>query len=248
MRRAIAAAIRSVGSREFRFTAVTARQGRDGHVLVPQGLDLTNYKKNPVILWQHRAENPVARCTGLSVIDGELRGGGEFPPAGGSPLADEVCSLVKSGVVSAVSVGFDLTDSEPLDPKRPHGGQRITRSELLEISLVSVPADTGAVISERAYRRAGMINPDYVRRRAEVLRLALGSVPLSRAERLAEVDELWPRARVWHRGSAWCSDFREQLAQDALERFKQAMSAPPGGDPYSYAYRQSELRRLARAG
>lgn len=163
MRQSVAAAIRSVGSRGFRFTAVTARKGRDGHVLIPQGIDLTNYKRVPVVLWQHSAAQPVARCTGLSVIDGELRGSAEFPPAGASDLADEVCALVKSGVVSAVSVGFDILDSEPLDPKQPRGGQRILRSELLEISLVSVPADTGAVITERAHRRSAMPTQHLIR-------------------------------------------------------------------------------------
>jgi HK97 family phage prohead protease len=157
-RQSVPAAIRAVGEREFRFTAVTAKRGRDGHVLVPSGVDLANYKRNPVVLWQHGAANPVARCTGLSVIDRELRGSAEFPPAGTSELADEICGLVKQGIVSAVSVGFDVLESEPLDPKQPRGGQYITRSELLEISLVSVPADTGAMITERAYRRGGMIS------------------------------------------------------------------------------------------
>jgi HK97 family phage prohead protease len=153
MRQSFAVNIRSVGPREFRFTAVTSRKGRDGHVLVPSGVDLTNFKRNPVDLWQHLQTSPVARCTSHAVIDGELRGSADFPPAGTSQLSDEVCSLVKSGIVSAVSVGFEILDSEPLDPKRPRDGLRITRSELLEISLVSVPADTGAVITERAHNR-----------------------------------------------------------------------------------------------
>lgn len=163
-RQSLPAAIRAVGEREFCFTAVPAKRGRDGHVLVSSGVDLANYRRNPVVLWQHAAANPVARCTGLSVIDGELRGSAEFPPAGASELADEVCALVKSGVGSAVSVGFDVLESEPLDPKQPRGRQRILRSELLEISLVSVPADTGAVITERThYRRSTMMAAEATR-------------------------------------------------------------------------------------
>jgi HK97 family phage prohead protease len=160
MRQSVAAAIRSVGPRGFRFTAVTARKGRDGHVLLPQGVDFTNYKRNPVVLWQHNQTSPVARCSGLSLIDSELRGSAEFPPVDTSELADEICGLVKSGIVSAVSVGFDVLESEPLDPKQPRGGQRITRSELLELSLVSVPADTGAVITERGYRKGAMMSAE----------------------------------------------------------------------------------------
>jgi HK97 family phage prohead protease len=138
----------------------SSRLGRDGHILIPAGLNLTNYRKNPIILWQHNPGAPVARCVSISVVDGELRGAGEFPPAGTSDTADEVCGLVKSGVVSAVSIGFDVVDAQPLDPKRPYGGQRIVSSELLECSLVSVPADTGAVITERALRSGTMMSAE----------------------------------------------------------------------------------------
>ena len=162
-RQAFSAAVRAVGAgvgaREFKFVAATSQLGRDGHVIIPAGIALNNYKRNPVVLFQHRAENPVARCTGIAVVDGELRGSAEFPPLGTSPLADEVCGLVKSGVVSAVSIGFEPTETEPLDPKRPRSGLRITRCELLECSLVTIPADVGAIVTERHWR-SNMLSAD----------------------------------------------------------------------------------------
>ena len=150
IRRAFPGAVTSIGPREFKFTAVPAKRGRDGHVLVPAGVDLTDYKRNPVILYQHLPEKPVARCTGIALVDGEIRGSALFPEAGLSPSVDEICNLVKSGVLSAMSIGFEILQAEPLNAKQGKaGGLRITSAQALEFSIVSLPSDTGAMITAR---------------------------------------------------------------------------------------------------
>ena len=111
------------------------------------GMQLGDYRRNPIILWMHDPHNPVARCTHIGIADGALRGTGQFPPTGTTALADEICGLLKSGVVNAVSVGFEPIDTEPLDPKKPRCGLRILTSSLMEISLVAVGADTNALIT-----------------------------------------------------------------------------------------------------
>ena len=40
MRQTFPGSVRSVGEREFKFTAVTAKLGRDGHILEPSGVKL----------------------------------------------------------------------------------------------------------------------------------------------------------------------------------------------------------------
>ncbi|HKM74607.1 MAG TPA: hypothetical protein VJX94_31875 [Stellaceae bacterium] len=87
LRQTLPGSIRSVGPREFKFTLCTAQLARDGHVLLPAGMDLRDYKKNPVVLFFHQPEKPVARCTQIGLIDGEIRGTAEFPPEGASPTA-----------------------------------------------------------------------------------------------------------------------------------------------------------------
>jgi hypothetical protein len=117
MRQTFPGSVRSVGNREFKFTAVTSL-GRDGHILEPSGVDLSEYRKVPVVLWQHQAASPVARCTSIGMVDCEVRGTAEFAPAGTSAAVDEAFGYVKSGVVGAVSIGFDLVDAEPSIQKR----------------------------------------------------------------------------------------------------------------------------------
>src|SRR3984885_5980701 len=70
-----------------------------------------------------------------------------FAPKGVSEIADETCALAKAGVLNAVSIGFRPLKSEPLRT----GGQKFTKWELLELSIVSVPANPSALVVQRAH-------------------------------------------------------------------------------------------------
>jgi HK97 family phage prohead protease len=146
----------------------TGALARDGHILVPQGCDLAGYRANPIVLWQQDPAQPVGRASAITTYSDRICARVTFAPEGVSPVADQCKGLVKSGVVSAVSVGFDPVDGEPLDPQRPRGGQRFTRWELLECSFVSVPADPGAVVTARNYQR-DMAMPAHIIRASEAV-------------------------------------------------------------------------------
>ncbi|HEV2097670.1 MAG TPA: HK97 family phage prohead protease, partial [Stellaceae bacterium] len=117
--------------------------------------ELDHYRANPIVLWQHDPDFPVGRASTLQVSSDDISARITFAPSGISAKADEVRGLVKSGIVSSVSVGFDVKDYEPIDPKQPWGGLRVSKWELLECSFVSVPADTGAVVTARELHREG---------------------------------------------------------------------------------------------
>jgi HK97 family phage prohead protease len=138
---------------EVSVIASTPQLARDGHIIVASGIDLTAYRKNPIVLWSHDAMSPVGICTAIGVVDDKLCARIRFADVGVSQRADEVRALVKSGVIRGISVGFDPKESTPLDPARPRGGQRFTKVELLECSFVSVPSDTGASVTERHHAR-----------------------------------------------------------------------------------------------
>ena len=149
IRATVSAQIKELGENEVEVIISTSALARDGHILEPSGCDLTNYRANPIVLWQHNPDVPVGRAADLAVEGDHIQARIMFAPAGVSPKADEVRGLVKTGIVSGVSVGFDVLDSEPLDPKKPYGGQRFTKWELLECSFCSVPADPGAAVTAR---------------------------------------------------------------------------------------------------
>lgn len=154
IRKLVQTQVTEIGDDEVEVVMSTGAIARDGHILVPGGADLAQYRANPVVLWQHDPGQPVGTAEGVRVDGDKIVARIRFAPLGVSEVADRTRGLVKSGVIGAVSVGFDPTEGEPLDPARPRGGQRFTGWELLECSFVSVPADTGAVVTARAHATA----------------------------------------------------------------------------------------------
>lgn len=150
MRKLIPVEINQLGDDEIEVIMSTSALARDGHVLEPQGCRLANYKLNPIFLWSHDPDKPIGNSEDIVIEANQIRARVRFAPLGISPKADEVRGLMKAGVIRAVSVGFDPIDGEPLDPRKPKGGQRFTDWELLELSAVSVPSDVGAIVTNRS--------------------------------------------------------------------------------------------------
>lgn len=113
---------------------------RYGDIVEPDGWVLTNFKKNPIALFGHDSRFPIGTWAELRVEGGKLIGRLKLAAKGTSSRLDELISLVEQGILRAVSVGFRPLDSDPVDPKQPWGAQRYKKQELLETSLVSVPA------------------------------------------------------------------------------------------------------------
>ena len=182
IRKLVQTQVTEIGDDEVEVVMSTGAIARDGHILVPGGADLAQYRANPVVLWQHDPCQPVGTAEGVRVDGDKIVARIRFAPLGVSEVADRTRGLVKSGVIGAVSVGFDPTEGEPLDPARPRGGQRFTGWELLECSFVSVPADTGAVVTARAHDvevRAGKMLSGSNRDRLEAIH---GSIDGARSE------------------------------------------------------------------
>lgn len=158
-----------LSDRQIRVRASEEAQDRVGDILEAAGCDLTDFRNNPIVLFNHDPDHPVGRAS-LSRSGYAIEGVVEFAPEGASRKADEVCNLAKAGVLSGVSVGFEPTEAEPIKG----GGWRIKKWTLLELSIVAIPALASATILERSYRG----------------RSRSYSRPLTAHERAAEIAEL----------------------------------------------------------
>jgi HK97 family phage prohead protease len=125
---------------------MTGRRARDGDVIEPLGMSVEAYLRNPVVLWAHDAIGaspsgglPIARTVSLERMPEGLSA--EFEWLEGDAFAQRVRNAWERGFINAASIGWTTQAWEPL----PGGqGRRHTRTELVEWSLVPVPADEGA--------------------------------------------------------------------------------------------------------
>jgi len=118
---------------------------RSGDVVMAAGWDLRAFKKNPIALFGHSASFPVGTWEDIRVEDGRLKARLRLADQGTSYRIDEIRRLVQQRILRAVSVGFKPIVAEPIDSAKPYGPQRYKKQELLEASLVSVPANPAAL-------------------------------------------------------------------------------------------------------
>ena len=151
------------GQSVYGFRITSPAIDRDKEILDPAGMDAANYLRNPVILWGHDMDEVVGKAVNLRRTDAGWEADIVFADAV-SEKAREVKALVDGGFVSATSVRFRPIESEEgrlgIDPYY----RKYTRWELLEVSLVSVPANpealrtkSGRVLNGRNFARLQQI-------------------------------------------------------------------------------------------
>ena len=119
----------------------TADLDRDSDRLLPEGADLAAFRRNPALIWGHDyRELPIGTVEWIDVEPGRgLRARWRWLE--GDNHASRVRNAWNQGVVRAASVGFIPKKSAPND----FGGHDITAWELLEVSLVAIPANPHAI-------------------------------------------------------------------------------------------------------
>jgi HK97 family phage major capsid protein/HK97 family phage prohead protease len=176
---------------------------RMGDVIEQDGWRLDNFRRNPVALFGHDSSFPIGKWSGVAVRGERLVGRLELM----DPVSDrlrEIHAAVEGGVLRAVSVGFHANKYEPLAGSE-NGGLHFIETELVECSLVSVPANPNALAVAKALGIS-----------REGQRLIFGG--------FADADQL-PASRGLHGGLAETNDvFRRPRSMNLSERIETTRS------------------------
>jgi hypothetical protein len=171
----------------FRFTDTT--KDRDGDVIMSKGVDLTQFKRDPVILPQHQGrELPIGRALSVkydeesnSIIGKVLFFDDTIDLSG---MSETYFRMVDSGALQGGSIGFDADWKNVRKPspeekklyKMDDNGLIFDKITLIEFSIVTIPANLNArqIPSGKAWddtakvmKENGAISEDMIKRLRE---------------------------------------------------------------------------------
>lgn len=137
----------ALGDDLYRVTIAANEKVRQPPDLDFDGMSVDNYLKNPVVMWAHDAVGrspsgglPIGRTTRLSKTrDGRIVADFEF--LADDDFAQRVKNAWDQGFLRAASISWIPLESVPAGS----GSWQDARSELLEWSIVSLPADPDAL-------------------------------------------------------------------------------------------------------
>ncbi len=120
--------------------ATDASKDRDGDVVDPKGLDIKNFKNNPILLFGHDHRGlPIGQADKIKKEDSRIT----FEPVitTVTEFARDVKALFDAGILRAFSIGFI-----PIERDK----NVFTKAELLEISIVNVPSNPKALVMAKS--------------------------------------------------------------------------------------------------
>jgi len=130
----------SADGKEFVITSGAIDRYND--TVEPAGLNFDAFKRNPVALFAHDHAFCIGAWRELRLEGNAVKARLVLAQKGISPRLDEIRGLVDGGFLRACSIGFLAHEQQPI----ANGGIRFTRTELCEISLVTIPANSSALV------------------------------------------------------------------------------------------------------
>ena len=129
----------------------TSRLNSYGSRVITAGIDITQYEKNPVLLWMHRrsfssnSPLPIGRVENLRFDGDALKGTPVFDEK--DPFAKQIADKWEGGFLKMCSAGLDIVETS-VDPVHLLPGQTratVLRSKLTEVSIVDIGSNDDAL-------------------------------------------------------------------------------------------------------
>lgn len=132
-----------------------------GDVIIAAGWQLDNFKKNPVLMFSHDYQvAPVGTVSRIEVQGKQLIATIKWDEE--DPFAAFIKGKYERNVMRAVSVGFQPLEYHEMDIKQGKRAISFDKSELLELSVVAIPAHPGALRQAMGARRFQIITPEII--------------------------------------------------------------------------------------
>jgi hypothetical protein len=123
-----------------------------GFWIDPKGVDLTQFKRNPIMLWMHarafygstREVLPIGHWEDIQFKNGQITA---VPVFDDDEFSQSIAAKVESGTLRMASVGITIVEQSS-DPKYLKQGQTystVTKSKLREASIVDLGANDNAL-------------------------------------------------------------------------------------------------------
>lgn len=122
--------------------ATTPAVARDGDIVEPRGM---RFKLPLPLLLNHDLKSPIGNVVSADVSDEGIRVRAQIGAPGVAEHIDEAWRMIKSGIVRFFSIRWKNLEPPIFD--KAIKGFRHVKTDLMELSVVSVPIDTNAAIT-----------------------------------------------------------------------------------------------------
>ncbi len=117
-----------------------------GYRVLTSGVDVSQYERNPLLLYMHERGKVIGYMKDIRVEDGEITGEPCFDEA--TELSRQCKKQWEFGSLRMVSIGFDVLETSKEAEHLVEGQTRptVTKSRIYEVSVVDIGANDDAIV------------------------------------------------------------------------------------------------------
>jgi hypothetical protein len=135
---------------------------RHSERILPEGMDLKDFRKNPVMFYNHMRSgrgffgnedgpSPIGVWKNIRRANGQIKADAYIHTT--DDFAMKIGGKIEDGIIRGASVGVEVlaVSDAPEDKVKGQKGYTITKSSMLEASVVDIPANSKALKIEKTY-------------------------------------------------------------------------------------------------